>query len=421
MTATPEASIGPHGALQGLVVVDLTRVLAGPLCTQILADHGADVIKVEPPAGDETRGLGPPFDAAGDAAYYSALNRGKRAISVDLKVPDGREVLERMLAKADVLVENFIPGTMERWGLGYEDGLASRFPRLVYCSISGFGADGPLGGLPGYDAVLQAMCGLMSVNGDPQSGPTRVGIPLVDHLTGYVALTGILMALRVREQTGRGQRVEATLFDTALSLLVPHAANWLASGETPGRLGSAHPNIAPYDKFSVSDGEIFLGIVNDNQFRRFCDHIGRPALSTDPRFASNSHRLRNRDALQAEIESSLREVSATPLCEALMQAGVPAGVVNSVPEAFAQSQAKHRQLIVEQDGYRGVRSPTRLYGTPGAPGARPPTFAQHSVAVLKDLGYDDADIARLQRSGAVPAERVTPSRPASRGGDRKNS
>jgi crotonobetainyl-CoA:carnitine CoA-transferase CaiB-like acyl-CoA transferase len=263
------------------------------------------------------------------------------------------------------------------------------------------------------------MCGLMSVNGDAQAGPTRVGIPLVDHLTGYVALTGILMALRVRDQTGRGQQVEATLFDTALSMLVPQAANWLASGKTPERMGSAHPNIAPYDKFAVSDGEIFLGIVNDSQFQRFCDYIDRPALGSDARFASNSLRLRNRAALQAEIEDSLRQVSAAPLCAALMHAGVPAGVVNSVPEAFAQPQASHRQLLVERDGYKGVRSPARLYGTPGTLGCSPPTFAQDSVAVLKDLGYDDADIARLQSSGTVPAEPIGPSKRAARAGIRK--
>ena len=414
MTKASEVSIGPRGALHGLMVVDLSRVLAGPLCTQILSDHGADVIKVEPPIGDETRGLGPPFNASGDAAYYSALNRGKRAVSLDLKLPEARGVLERMLAKADVLVENFLPGTMERWGLGYEDCLASRFPGLVYCSITGFGADGPLGGLPGYDAVLQAMCGLMSVNGDPQSGPTRVGIPLVDHLTGYVATTGILMALRVREQTGRGQRVEATLFDTALSLLVPHAANWLASGTTPGLLASAHPNIAPYDKLSVSDGEIFIGIVNDGQFRRFCDHIGRPELCSDPRFDANSRRLRNREGLKAEIERTLRSVSAGPLCEALMKAGVPAGVVNSVPEAFAQPHVKHRELLVERDDYVGVRSPARLYGTPGVPAGKPPAFAQDSIAVLKELGFSDADISSLQRCGAVPDERLSSLKPRGR-------
>lgn len=400
-----DASV-PRGAMHGVKVVDLTRVLAGPLCTQILSDHGAEVIKVEPPSGDETRQLGPPFNAAGDAAYFCAVNRGKLAIGLDLESAGGKEVLERMLANADVLVENFLPGTMERWGFGFEDALAPKFPRLVYCNISGFGADGPFGGLPGYDAVLQAVCGLMSVNGDPHSGHTRVGIPLVDHLSAYVALVGILMALRVRDQTGRGQRVEATLFDTAFSLLIPHAANWLASGKAPGLLGSAHPNIAPYDKYSVGDDEIFVGIVTDAQFSRFCNYIGRPELATDVRFVSNPVRLQNRAALKQEIEVSLQGRAAGPLCEALMQAGVPVGVVNSVPEAFAMPHVQHRQLLVERDGYVGVRSPTRLLGTPGIPGDKPPEFAQHSSAVLQGLGFGDADIARLQDTGAAPRKRV---------------
>lgn len=406
MTRTAAAASGSQGALQGTVIIDLTRVFAGPLCTQLLADNGADVIKVEPPAGDETRCLGPPFDSAGNAAYYSALNRGKRGISLNLSVPQGRDVLERLLEGADVLVENFIPGTMERWGLGYEDHLASKFPRLIYCSISGFGADGPLGSLPGYDAVLQAMCGVMSVNGDSRSGPTRVGIPLVDHLAGYVAVSGVLMALLARVKSGRGQRVEATLFDTALSLLTPQAANWLASGKPPELLGSAHPNIAPYDKFTVADGEIFIGIVNDGQFRRFCRLIRHPTLDNDPRFESNSSRLVNRKALKVEIENALEGRSAVSLCESLMKAGVPAGVVNPVPEALSQAHARHRDVIVERDGYRGVRSPTRLYGTPGVPGCRPPTFSEHSVELLKELGYDGDEILDLQRSGAVPLSRV---------------
>src|SRR5258706_9174865 len=200
------------GALDGVRVIDLSRVLAGPLWTQMLADHGADVIKVEPPMGGETRLLGPPFDDAGDAAYFASVNRGKRSLSLDLANPQGRAVLEKLLEGADVLVENFLPGTMEKWGLGYAT-LAQRHPRLVYCAISGFGADGPLGGLPGYDAVLQAMCGIMSINGSPESGTLRMGVPIVDYLTGYNAMTGILMALFVRERTGQAQKVEATLFD----------------------------------------------------------------------------------------------------------------------------------------------------------------------------------------------------------------
>jgi len=398
-------SSAAHGALHGIVVVDLSRVLAGPLCTQILSDHGATVIKVEPPAGDETRTLGPPFTPDGEAAYFSALNRGKRAISLNLADPRGREVLERLLRNADVLVENFLPGTMEKWGLGYESVLAERFPRLIHASVTGFGADGPLGGLPGYDAVLQAMCGLMSVNGDPQAGTTRVGVPVVDHLTGYAALVGILLALHARERSGRGQRVEATLFDTALSLLLPHAANWLYSGQAPGLLGSAHPNIAPYDKFKVSDGEIFIGLLNDGQFARFCRHIGKPGMAADPRFATNPQRLAHREALKTEIETALRKAKAKDLCEALMKAGVPAGAVNTVPDAFEQPHAKHRGMLIERDGYRGVRSPSRLYGTPAVSACNPPAFAQDADALLAELGYSQDEIAALRECGAAPSHR----------------
>lgn len=391
-----------NGSLQGLKVVDLTRVLAGPLCTQVLADHGADVVKVEPPAGDETRKLGPPFDGAGTAAYFSALNRGKRSISLDLSMPMAQDVLHRLLADADVLIENFLPGTMERWGLGYEEVLAQRYPRLVYCNITGFGHDGPLGGLPGYDAVLQAMCGVMSVNGEEASGATRVGIPVVDHLTGYVALSGLLMALHARGRTGQGQRVEAALYDTALSLLLPHASNWFASRRSPGLLGSAHPNIAPYDKFQARDGEIFLGIVNDTQFRRLCSHAGFEPLAGDARFATNASRVDHRDALKQAIEAVTCALDAEPLCQAFMRSGVPAGVVNSVPAAFAHAHCEHRGIVVRRGDYTGVRSPMRLMGTPGMPGGEPPAFAQDAAQVLAQLGFTAEQCQRLRDAGATP-------------------
>lgn len=369
---------GPEntGALRGVRVVDLSRVLAGPLCTQMMADHGADVIKIEPPFGDETRQLGPPFDENGIAAYFSAVNRGKRALSLDLNHEDDRRVLLALLEDADVLVENFLPGTMEKWGLGYESVLAARFPRLVYCGITGFGESGPCGGLPGYDAVLQAISGLMSINGSPESGPTRLGIPIVDHLTAYTAMNGISMALLNRVHTGAGQKVEATLYDTALSLLIPHAANWLQSGKTPQLLGSAHPNIAPYDRFQASDGDVFLGIVNDGQFRRFAQCIGRPELVDDPRFASNRARVANRDALRAEIEASLAACSKAELCDKLMAQGVPAAPVNTVAEALQHPHTRHRAMRVEQDGYQGLGLPIKLHGSPGRPGGPPPTFDQ---------------------------------------------
>ncbi len=404
------AAAPPAGALAGLRVIDLSRVLAGPLCTQMLADHGADVIKVEPPAGDETRTLGPPFNDDGDAAYFTAVNRGKRAIGLDLSHAEGQATLLQLLETADVLVENFMPGTMAGWGLDYAAVLQRRFPRLIYCAISGFGADGPLGGLPGYDAVVQAMCGLMSINGDPASGPTRIGIPVVDHLTGYTALTGILLALHARERTGQGQRVEATLFDTALSLLVPHAANWMHSGRAPALLGSAHPNIAPYDKFQCRDGAVFLGILNDRQFRRFCEHVGLLHLPGDERFASNSQRLRHRELLRAEIEATLAPLTRDAVCGELMRQGVPIGPVNTVPQAFEQPHVAHRGMRVDHEGYRGVGMPTRLVSTPGRPGRTPPTYGQHADEVLREAGFDDTRIAALRASGVLARG---PSRPAS--------
>ncbi len=376
-TVWPDAQ-ATTGALHGVRVVDLSRVLAGPLCTQILADHGASVIKIEPPFGDETRKLGPPFDQQGNAAYFSALNRGKSAFALDLSKPEDQEVLFALLDEADVLVENFLPSTMEKWGLGYEDHLAERYPRLIYCSISGFGANGPLGGLPGYDAILQAMCGLMSINGSPETGPTRIGIPVVDHLTGYTALSGILMALFARERTGKAQRVETTLFDTALSLLVPHAMNWMQSGETPQLLGSAHPNIAPYDSFRTRDGMVFLSILNDPQFHKFCRCINKPGLAGNPDFASNAARLTHREQLRKEIEVILKDWEKTPLCDMLMKHGIPAGPVNTVPEALAQAHTLHRGMMVDSPGYRGLGVPIRLTETPGKPGGRPPGFNEHS-------------------------------------------
>ncbi|MFZ4287785.1 CaiB/BaiF CoA transferase family protein [Variovorax sp. HJSM1_2] len=394
------------GALAGIRVVDLSRVLAGPLCTQILADHGATVIKVEPPAGDDTRTLGPPFDAQGNAAYFTALNRGKQCISLDLARPEGREVLARLLTDADVLVENFLPGTLEKWGISFEGWIKPRFPRLIHCSISGFGADGPLAGLPGYDAVLQAMCGLMSINGEAASGPTRMGVPIVDHLTGYTALSAILLALHSRHTTGKGQHVEATLFDAALSLLVPHAANYLQSGKVPGLLGSAHPNIAPYDRFKCQDGDIFLGIMNRSQFEKFCGVVDRPGLASDTRFRDNASRLQHRDALRHEIENTLRHWPRTPLCAALMQAGVPAGPVHSVAEAFAQPHAVHREMLVRRDGYSGMGLTVRLHSTPGTPGASPRSFNADAAQVLGSIGYSAQEVRQLMANKVMPEPRT---------------
>ncbi|PZP94678.1 MAG: carnitine dehydratase [Variovorax paradoxus] len=392
----------PHqSALAGLRVLDLSRVLAGPLCAQMLADHGASVIKVEPPDGDEARRFGPPLDERGEVAYFGALNRGKRSIAVDLTRPAGRAVLEKLLADADVLVENFLPGTMEKWDLGYEATLAARHPRLIYCSVSGFGADGPLGGLPGYDAVLQAICGLMSVNGTPDSGALRLGVPVVDYLTGYNALSGVLLALAARERSGFGQRVEATLFDTGLALLIPHASNWFYSGRIPQRMGSSHPNIAPYDRYAAADGEVFLGVVNNGQFRRFCECVSRPDLAADPRFADSSVRLANRDALRAEIEGTLIAFPAAALCEDLMRHGVPAGPVNDVAQALSQPHAAHRAMVVDQQGHRSLGLPVKLSASPGRAGSLPPRLSEHAAAILAELGFDTDATEALHVQGAV--------------------
>jgi crotonobetainyl-CoA:carnitine CoA-transferase CaiB-like acyl-CoA transferase len=389
-----------QGAVSGIRVLDLSRVLAGPYCAQMLGDHGASVLKIEPPQGDETRVLGPPF--VGDsAAYYFGLNRNKQALALDFNVPAAREVLLRLLADTDVLIENFLPGTMEKWGLGYEATLAARFPRLIHCRVSGFGVDGPLGGLPGYDAVLQAMGGVMSINGDAASGATRVGMPVVDIVTGIQAALGVMLALAERSRSGKGQLVDICLYDTALSLLVPHAANWFASGQVPQRIGSAHPNIAPYDKFATADGEIFLGVVNDGQFRKFCAALGRAEWAADARFADNRARLAHRAVLKGEIETVLRQFESAPLCSLLMAAGVPAGPVHTVDQALEHPHSAHRKMVVEVEGNRVLGVPVKLSRTPGEIRSAPPPFARDTREVLAVAGYGERDIHGLIESGAV--------------------
>jgi len=391
------------GALAGIKVIDLSRVLGGPYCTQILGDHGADVIKVEPPQGDETRAWGPPF--AGDAAsYYIGINRNKRGIALDLTKPEAREVLFRLLANADVLVENFKTGTLERWGMGYDAVLAKKFPRLVHCRVSGFGADGPFGGYPGYDAAIQGMAGLMSLNGESDGEPLRVGIPLVDLATGLNAALAIMMALNERQRSGRGQLVEATLYDCAVALLHPYAANWFLSGRPPERTGNQHPNVAPYDQFHTRTKRIFLAIGNNRQFQRFCAEIGKPELAEDPRFRENKDRVVNRAALRQQIEGAMAALDGEALTMRLLDRGVPCGLVQELPDVLTHPHTLHRRMVYEQGSYKGVGAPLKLSRTP--PGLRrpPPAFGAANREVLAEAGYSAAEIDRLIAAGIVAAE-----------------
>jgi len=393
------------GALRGLKVVDLSRVLGGPYCTMILADHGADVIKVEPPQGDDTRAWGPPFaqrsDGSKDASYYLGTNRNKRAIALDIGAPAGRAVLLRLLENADVLVENFKTGTLEKWDLGYEKDLAPRFARLIHCRVSGFGAQGPLGGLPGYDAVVQAISGLMSINGELGTTGVRMGTPMVDLATGLYSAIAILMALQERSRSGQGQFIDMTLYDCATALLHPQAANYLLSGRRPAPLGNAHPNVAPYDKWSTARGDIFIAIGNDRQFRILVEKLGRPHMADDARFSSNADRLAHREELRAELTAAFCEADGPVLADTLLRAGVPAGMVLPIDEALASGHAQARAMVVQTDEIRSVGTPIKFSRTPAQMRHAPPRFAQDTDAVLRDCGFTPQEIAQLKDSGVI--------------------
>jgi len=372
------------GALEGCKIVDLSRVLGGPYCTQLLADHGADVIKIEPPGGDETRGWGPPF-LDDTASYFIGVNRNKRGMALDLSQPAGQELLRRLLADADVLVENFKPGTLEKWGLGY-DALSAVFPRLIHCRVSGFGADGPLGGLPGYDACAQAMCGLMSVNGDADGPATRVGLPVVDMVTGLNAAVAVLLALNERARSGLGQFLDITLYDCAVSLLHPHAANYFYSGKVPGRTGNAHPNIAPYETLPTRNGPIFLAVGNNRQFAALARVLQAPHLPDDARFATNADRLQHREALRAELAGLLAQHEAAALAEQLLRQGVPAAAVQNVEDVLNHPHTRHRGMVLEHGDYRGVGSPIKLSRTPARLRRLPPELGEHNAEICAQTG-----------------------------------
>jgi crotonobetainyl-CoA:carnitine CoA-transferase CaiB-like acyl-CoA transferase len=367
-----------HGALAGLKVIDLSRVLGGPFSTQMLADHGADVLKIEPPQGDETRGWGPPFAPDGTAAYFNGLNRNKRGMQLDFYKAEDRATLLELLADADVLVENFKTGSMEKWGMGW-DTLHAQFPRLIHCRVSGYGADGPLGGLPGYDAAIQAWAGIMTVNGEKGGDPLRVGVPVVDVATGLNAALGIMLALHERQRSGLGQFVESSLYDNALALLHPHSANHLQDQRVPGRTGNAHPNITPYDTYATRSEPIFLAVGNDSQFANLCKTIGKPELPTDPRFANNVVRREHREALRALLEDGLQHFDCIALADTLAKAGVPCAPIQDIGQALSHPHTVHREMVVNIGAdYKGIASPVKLSRTPATYRLAPPKLTGQS-------------------------------------------
>jgi formyl-CoA transferase len=391
------------GALEGLKVIDLSRVLGGPYCAQMLADHGAEVIKIEPPQGDETRLWGPPFDAEGISAYYAGINRNKRTVALDLSKPDGRTVLLKLLEDADVLIENFKTGTMEKWSVGY-DTLSQKFPKLVHARVSGFGADGPLGGYPGYDAMVQASAGLVSVNGAPEAGPVRIGVPVVDLSTGMNACMGILMALFERTKSGKGQFVDATLYDSAIALHQPHAPNYFMAGLKPKLFGNSHGNLAPYANFPTKGRNIVIGAGNDGQFRKLCKMLGKPEMADDPRFKTNKDRLANKAAMEAELAALTKDRDGESFANELMMNGVPSGAVQEVPDVMEHPHTKHRNMVWEKDGYRNVGNPVKLSRTPPSVRSKPRKYGIDTRAVLAEHGFSDGEIDKLIAAGVALTE-----------------
>jgi crotonobetainyl-CoA:carnitine CoA-transferase CaiB-like acyl-CoA transferase len=404
------------GPLAGLKVVDLTRVLAGPYSTMILADLGARVIKIERPGkGDDTRSFGPPFlkDRDGkdttDAAYYLSANRNKESITLNLGKPEGQAIVRKLLADADLLVENFKTGDLKKFGLGYDD-LKDTHPGLIYCSITGFGQTGPYAARAGYDFLVQAMGGLMSVTGNADSveggGPLRVGVPISDLLTGMYAAIAMLAAIAHKKDTGRGQLVDVSLLDSTVATLTNQAMNYLATGKAPGRIGNTHPNIVPYQAFATSDGFIVVAVGNDAQFVRYAEVLGRPELPKDPRFVTNIERVRNREILVPIVEAEMKKRSSAEWFAALEAADISCGPINTIDTVFADPQVKARDMRVEVDHPLAgkvplIGSPLKLSESPVTFRRHPPLLGEHTESVLREIGLSDADIAGYRTSGVV--------------------
>ncbi len=406
----------PAQSLAGVRVLDLSRVLAGPWCTQTLADLGADVIKVERPgSGDDTRGWGPPFlkDSAGvdtaEAAYYLGTNRNKRSITVDIGTPRGQALIRQLVLQSDVFVENFKVGDMARFGLDAA-ALCTLNPRLVYCSVTGFGQTGPYRERAGYDYAVQGIGGLMSVTGErddrPGGGPQKVGVAVTDLFTGMYAAVAILAALRHRDAGGQGQVIDMALLDTQVAMLANLGANYLATGVAPARMGNAHQNIVPYQVFEVADGHMILAVGNDGQFAKFCAVADVPALALDPRYARNANRVRHRETLVPQLAALLLQRSKSDWLAALEAAKVPCGAINNLDEVFTDPQVRHRGMAVAMphpltDDLRLVASPMKLSATPVAYTRAPPTLGQHTDEVLAEAGLSSVQIADLRANGIV--------------------
>jgi len=390
------------GPLSHIRVLDLSRILAGPWAGQVLADLGADVIKVERSgAGDDTRGWGPPFlkDKAGkdtrDAGYYLAVNRGKRSIALDLQTREGQDIVRALAARADIVLENFKVGTLKKFGLAYED-LAAIKPDIIYCSVTGFGQTGPRRDQAAYDFMIQAMGGLMSVTGEadgkPGGGPQKVGVPIVDIMTGMYTAIAVLAALARRAETGKGDFIDIAMLDVGVGLLANQAMNFLISGKPPRRNGNAHPNIQPQDVFKARDGFLALAVGNDEQFRKFCEVIGRPELASDERFAANAGRVRNNATLTPILAELLATQDRDHWVERCARAGVPCGPINSVPEAFADPQVKHRGMLIDiphpvAGSVPQVASPMRFQDAPLSCDRAPPLIGQHTDEILREIGW----------------------------------
>ncbi|MFN8383770.1 MAG: CoA transferase [Anaerolineales bacterium] len=376
--------------LNGIRVLDLSRVLAGPYCTMVLGDLGAEVIKVEPPEGDETRGWGPPF-VGGESAYYLCVNRNKRDIVINLKTDEGNAVLRELAMQSDVLVENFRPGTLEKFGLDFET-LHTLNPKLIYCSITGFGQTGSMKDKPGYDFMIQASGGLMSITGEPDGEPMKTGVAVVDLFAGQNAIIAILAALQARTLTGEGQHLDIALFDSQLGWLANVASNYLISGKLPKRHGNAHPNIVPYQSFQARDGWFAIAVGNDRQFVRLCELLGKPELAGDEKFDTNSVRVQNREEIISLLASIFKTDSVSEWLRKLDEAEIPCGPINNFEQVFSMSQVKEREMLVQmQHPTIGtlplVGSPLKMSATPVEYRLPPPLMGQHTEEILRELAH----------------------------------